>query len=230
MSLQFFNPWIGRMNRQQFLLGAALCGGIMFSGFHLIQEPALVVILNFICCYTIFVFVLRRLADQRPNPDVSVFYEYLSAEEAYESARANSILLARAATNFRQASHLMVLFVPMNPVVLGVLFIVVVVPLMVIVEFLAIPILITLGALVLFIMLGDGLPYANQYGHPPLGMNFKTTIPATYPDALIERFDKVMQEKQKEEQDFNDQLIALKTHRKAKTGGATQFVDFKGRG
>ena len=118
----------------------------------------------------------------------------------------------------------------MNPVVLGVLFIVVVVPLMVIVEFLAIPILITLGALVLFIMLGDGLPYANQYGHPPLGMNFKTTIPATYPDALIERFDKVMQEKQKEEQDFNDQLIALKTHRKAKTGGATQFVDFKGRG
>ncbi|MCB1681493.1 MAG: hypothetical protein KDI65_06120 [Alphaproteobacteria bacterium] len=230
MSLQFFNPWIGRMNRQQFLLGVAVCGSGMFLGFHLIREPALIVILNILCCYFIFIFILRRLADQRPNPDLSVSYEYLSTEDAYEIARANRIFFSRAASNFRRAGLFLLPFFPMSPVFLGVLFIFVGMPLIIIVKHLAIPIAAVLGTVVLFVMLAEGLPDANQYGYPPVGIDFRTTIPATYPDAMIERFDKIIQEKQQEERDFNTPFIELKAKRKAKTGGVTPFVEFKGRG
>ncbi len=226
MSLQFFNPWIGRMNRQQFLLGAALCGAAIYLGTSLIKQPALVVSLNVFFGFMLFVFVMRRLADQRIDDVPYYLGQYGRSGEVIGSFSPSpsglrfllktSAGLTRFANSDPMAGVLVIFFL----LFIGLLLVTTIV----------IPFLALCGAVLFFRLLADGNPLPNQEGPPPIGFNFYTTSPATYPDALIERFDKVMQEKQKEEQDFNDQLIALKTHRKAKTGGVTPYVEFRGRG
>ncbi len=223
MNLQFFNPWIGRMNRQQFLLGGAVCVAAITLGTEMIQEPALVVISNVFFGFMLFVFVFRRLSDQRNDSVPHFIDKYAPKEKSFEDTFSDALAKHLAISRLHGS-----LIIPFP--VIAVLVAIMAFPFILLLEKFSVPIQIALALYVTYIMMRPGHPHSNHYGLPPAGMDFHTTIPATYPDALIARFEKIVQEKEQEERDFKDQLIALKTYRKAKKGGSTHFVEFKGRG
>lgn len=64
---------------------------------------------------------------------------------------------------------------------------------------------------------------SNKYGPPPVGFNLRTMLKATYPDAAAEQFDV-------RERELQQRLERAKAARKAKTGGASPYIEFKGRG
>lgn len=224
MSLQFFNPWIGRMNRQQFLAGAFICGGAVYLGNEYIPEPALVVVCNFFFGFMLFIFVFRRLSDQQNNGIAHILDRHSIGFTPQDTANATykavfmPILIARGVSG-------------MDPVLACVLMIMIGAPLAVLFMYMAIPALIIIGIFILIVFMAVGNPEANAYGYPPVGMDFRTTIPAIYPDALAAQFDAIEQEQyEARERALREQLEHVKTARKAKTGGASPYIEFRGRG
>lgn len=225
MSLQFFNPWIGRMNRQQFLAGAFICGGMMYLGTLFIPELALVIILNIFWGFMIFVFVFRRLADKRVEGDPNMLdsigqrYPLLDPQDP-----------ARLLRSLRNAQFL-ALFTAANSTVLTILLVIIALPLAMVAKKLAVPIQIGLALCIAGMLMARGNPQPNQYGYPPIGMDFRTTLPATYSAALAEQFEVIEQEQHEaRERDLREQLERVKATRKAKIGGASPYIEFKGRG
>lgn len=215
MSLQFLNPWIGRMNRQQFLAGAFICGGAMYLGTEYIPEPALVVVFNFFFGFMLFIFVFRRLSDQQNDGIAHILDRHSIGFTPQDTANATykaifiPLLIARGSSG-------------MDPVLACVLMIMIGAPLAILFMYMANPALIILGIFIFFIFMAAGNPESNAYGYPPVGLDFRTTIPATYPDALAEQFDA-------RERELQEQLERVKATRKAKTSDSSHYVDFRGR-
>lgn len=221
MSLQFFNPWIGRMNRQQFLAGALICCGVMYLGTAYLPEPALIVVSNLFFGFMIFIFVFRRLSDQQnnslPQRQSFVFKPQDTANATYKAV----FIPLRVARGFSG----------MDPVLACVLMVLIGAPLALLFFYMAIPVLVILGIFTLMIFMAVGNPESNAYGYPPIGMDFRTTLPATYPEALAAQFEAIEQgQNEAREQELREQLEQVKTARKAKTSGASPYIEFRGRG
>lgn len=225
MSLQFFNPWIGRMNRQQFLAGAFICGGAMYLGTEYIPEPALSFSVYFFFGYMFLVFFARRVADQRNDDHDHIPERYRQANAAVGSlpSAIDFLQFFAGLTKFYQ-------YLAQNPVLGGILMIFGVYPIVYVVHTVSVPIAVAALAVLVLSLLGEGHPRKNKAGCPPISMDFSTTIPATYPVALAQQFEAIEQEQfEARERELQEQLERVKATRKAKTSDSSHYVDFRGR-
>ncbi len=213
------NPWIGRMNQQQFILGTALCAGAMFLGTSLIPEPALVYVLNICLGFMIIIFVSRRLNDQYDH-DGSVILRRL--DQIRRPFRYLFFMKWFAGLYSLGFIYLAVLCFFLPPVMYFLYFFFIA-PVFLFFKKAFTPLLWIFAAFVSWLLLGGSYYRANKYGLPPIGMDFRTTLPGTYPDAAAEQFDV-------RERELQHRLERAKAARKAKTGGASPYIEFKGRG
>lgn len=182
MSLQFFNPWIGRMNRQQFLVGTAICVIAMFLSTHFIPEPAVGIILNIFMGFIVIVFVFRRLNDQH-DQDGSVIWRRL--DQIKRPFRYLFFLKWFAGLYSLGFFYLMIMTIFLPPVLYFVFFFFVG-PIYLFFREFSTHLSVLFVAFVSWLLLGPSYYKINTYGLPPIGMDWRTMIPATYPAHLLD--------------------------------------------
>ncbi len=202
MSLQFFNPWIGRMNRQQFLLGAAVCGAAIYLGTSLIKQPALVVALNVFFGFMLFVFVMRRLSDQHSDDHSQKSKRFTLAKQWFEDMAPVLLYplkayarLSRRLRCYPYISYIFSFFVFLFLWVLAAIY----KTFAFAITLVQMTLIASLLFCIFYVLMRAGNTEPNHYGRPPEGMNFWTTVPATYPDkrkAAVEKLDKLKERHQ----------------------------------
>ncbi len=188
MNLQFFNPWIGRMNRQQFAVTTALCLAAFLLGLYLTKNLIVISLMGAVCGYMFFIFLCRRLADPLAEDIPNHLLDYPS------SGRYTLIMSLTSYPRFppvrpsrRLRFFLNRLSSPPGSDAGPFIFFFVFLPLFFIIY--GIISVLTFLLLVLLRLVIRGYPLFNRYGYPPVGMDFRTTLPLTYPHELALKFD-----------------------------------------